>query len=74
MKFTTAERQLPEIAMYFVVPAPGHYGDKTTVISSHKSASAAKRAATKGYVARIGSKKKGDEFTRAAESIYPVAK
>lgn len=59
---------------HFVVPAPGHYGDRCAVISSHTTAQAAKKAATKGYVARVGAKQKGDEFTRAAESIYPIAK
>lgn len=61
------------IQAYFVTPAPGHYGDRARVISSHASLAAAKKAAGKGYVVREGDKRKGDEWTRAAESIYPVA-
>lgn len=55
---------------YFVVPAPGHYGDETRVISSHKSLAAAKRASGCGYVVREGSLKKGAAFRSSAESIY----
>lgn len=56
---------------YFVVPAPGHYGDKTRVVSSHTTRAAAERALIKGFVARKGDLKKGDEFLRSSESIYP---
>jgi hypothetical protein len=64
---------MKEASAYFVTPAPGHYGDRARVISSHATLAAARKAATAGYVARAGNKRKGDEWTRAAESIYPVA-
>lgn len=61
---------------HFVTPAPGHYGDQTRVISSHKSVAAARRAAKASgsvqYVVREGSLQKGHVFRRSAESIYPV--
>lgn len=63
-----------ETKTYFVVAAPGHYGDRTRVISSHRSLVAAKRNATAGFVVREGSLTKGDEFLRSSESIYPVAR
>ncbi len=56
---------------HFVVAAPGHYGDRTPVISAHRTLAAARKAATRGYVVREGSLSKGVEFTRASESIYP---
>lgn len=59
---------------HFVVPAPGHYGDRTRVVSAHRSLAAAKRAATQGFVARVGELTKGAEFLRSAESLYPVAR
>lgn len=67
---TTTKQQ----TTYFVVAAPGHYGDRTRVVSSHRSLAAAKKSATAGYVVREGAKAKGDEFTRAAEAVYPVAR
>ena len=33
---------------YFVTPAPGHYGDRARVISSHRTLAAARKAATTG--------------------------
>lgn len=59
---------------HFVVPAPGHYGDRARVVSSHRSLAAAKRAAGAGYVVREGSLVKGSEWLRSSEAIYPVAK
>lgn len=58
---------------YFVVPAPGHYGDRARVSSSHATLAAAKRAATARYVVRVGSLRKGDVWFRSSEQIYPVA-
>lgn len=56
---------------YFVVPAPGRYGDKCRVVSSHVTAARAILSATSGYVVRVGSKTKGDVFYRSEEIIYP---
>lgn len=58
---------------YFVTPAPGHYGDRARVISAHATLAAAKRAATSGYVARVGTLRKGAEWLRSSEQHYPVA-
>ena len=58
--------------VFFVVPAPGHYGDRCKVVSAHHTLDAAKRAAALGFVVRAGSLRKGTEFTRADEAIFPV--
>ena len=58
---------------YFVVSAPGHYGDRARVISAHATLAAAKRGAPRGYVVRVGPLSKGAEWLRASESVYPVA-
>lgn len=58
---------------YFLVAAPGHYGDRSTVFSSHRTLAAARRAAGRGYVVRIGGLRRGDEWLRSSEAIYPVA-
>lgn len=60
---------------YFVTPAPGYYGDRSTVLSSHATLAAAQRAARRcgpSAVVRIGDKRKGDEWLRCAEAHYPV--
>ena len=57
---------------YFVVPAPGHYGDRSRVLSSHRTLQAARKAAGSGYVVREGGKTKGDEWMQADEQHYPV--
>jgi hypothetical protein len=59
---------------YFVVPAPGHYGDTCTVLSSHASLASAKRNASKGYAVRRGTMAKGDRFVRADEQHHPVVR
>lgn len=58
----------------FVVPAPGHYGDETRVLSAHYSTAAALRAARRmgGAVARRGSMVRGDRWLRVYEETYPV--
>lgn len=58
---------------YFVVAAPGHYGDTTRVVSSHMTLAAALRAAGptgSGYVVREGSLMKGAVFPRVYEEVY----
>lgn len=72
-KIPRMSTQQPSASRFFVVPAPGHYGDRATVISSHRTLAAAKKAAGRGYVVRVGALKKGDEWTRASEAIYPIA-
>lgn len=60
-------------AQYFVTPAPGWYGDEASVLSSHRTLEAALRAANRpNRVVRLGSKRKGDRWYRAAEGVYPV--
>lgn len=64
---------------FFVVVAPGHYGDSgTRVVSSHYTLDAARRAAATPagahvwFVVRQGGLRKGDSFGRVSESIYPI--
>jgi len=61
--------------IYFVVSAPGHYGDTTRVKSSHRSLEAAKKAARRGsgLCVRVGDKEKGATFYRSSEETYPMA-
>lgn len=56
---------------YFVTAAPGHYGDRTPVLSAHASYRAALRFAAPGHVVREGNKRKGDSFLRSSEQHYP---
>ena len=55
---------------YFIVPAPGHYGDRARVQSSHSTLALAWRAAIHGETVRRGEKRKGDEWLRCYEDIY----
>lgn len=59
---------------FFVVPAPGHYGDQAKVYSSHRTIAAARKAAGKSEVVRVGNKAKGDTWLRVYEETYPVAR
>jgi len=59
---------------FFVVPAPGRYGDKAKVYSSHRTLEAARKAAGETGVVRLGDMTKGDAWLRAYESTYPLAK
>ncbi|HEX6991911.1 MAG TPA: hypothetical protein VF151_08490 [Gemmatimonadales bacterium] len=53
---------------YIVVPAPGYYGDRTRVISSHRTLDAALKAARgKGWAVYEGNETKGDEWLRVYE-------
>lgn len=56
---------------FVVVSAPGYYGDKTTVTSSHRTLDAAKRAAAPTphhrYVVYEGAEKKGAPWFRVNE-------
>jgi hypothetical protein len=59
---------------FILVPAPGHYGDKARVFSSHRTLAAARKAAKRlgsGVVVREGSKKRGDQWLRVYEGMYP---
>lgn len=57
---------------YFVVPAPGYYGDRDRVMSSHSTLRLAKRAASgSGWVVREGQLRKGDRWLRVYEGVYP---
>jgi hypothetical protein len=57
---------------YFITPAPGHYGDASLVISSHRSFRSAAKAASAGYVIRRGALTKGARWFRSSESVYPI--
>lgn len=56
---------------YFVVAAPGHYGDRARVQSSHSTLALARRAAWRGESIRCGEKRKGDVWLRCYEDVYP---
>jgi hypothetical protein len=58
---------------FFLVPAPGHYGDRARVVSSHATLDAARKRAKKGMVVRTGRKVKGDLWLRVYEQTYPIA-
>ena len=47
---------------YFVVPAPGTYGDVTSVLWSGKDLEAARGMTPRGYIVRLGSKKAGEKW------------
>ena len=57
--------------LFVVVPAPGHYGDRTVVLSSHRTARAALRAAGPGYVVRPSTASKGSEWLRCYDQVCP---
>lgn len=60
---------------YFIVDAPGHYGDRSRVYSSHRSLAAAikARGTDSTVVVRKGALRKGSTWLRASEAIYPIA-
>jgi len=62
---------------FFVVPAAGHFSDVTTVLSSHVTLAAARKAAkspgTFRCEVRIGGKKKGDKWYSDSGRYYGVA-
>lgn len=57
---------------FFVTCAPGHYGDRTAVLSAHVTIDAARKSARGvGYAVRRGTAKKGDMFLRSDEALHP---
>jgi hypothetical protein len=52
MSQTTTTSTTTATARYFVVSAPGHYGDRSRVWSSHRTLKAAKKAASGGGTTR----------------------
>ena len=58
---------------YFVVPAPGYYGDEAEVRSSHSTVTAARKAAGQTGCVRVGYKRKGELWLRIWEEQYPIA-
>ena len=75
---TAAARQNGQLggrpeSKFFVVAAPGDYGDRDIVYSSHATLAAAKNAAGKGFVVRAGGLTKGKTWLRVYEETYPVA-
>lgn len=55
---------------YFITAAPGYYGDRSVVFSSHKTLDAALRAAGKGHAIWRGHKQKGDIWLRVYEQHF----
>lgn len=67
------------VTAYVVVPAPGNYGDATTVMSAHRTAEAARRAAKRATggpfraVARASALVRGATWLRVYEETSPIA-
>lgn len=62
------------MSRYFVVPAPGYYGARTRVLSSHSTLQRARQAATgRAWVVRVGAKRHGDLWLQVYEGAYPIA-
>lgn len=55
---------------YFVVAAPGHYGDKTRVQSAHQTLADAHKKRGPGECVREGALEKGAVFLKSAEHVY----
>ena len=51
---------------FFVVPAAGHFGDRSVVASSHRTLEAAQKACREGFEVRVGNKIKGEAWFRSA--------
>lgn len=62
-------RPMSNATTYIVVDAPGYYGDRTVVLSSHRTAAAALRVARgfRGLCVRESALVKGDTFLRVYE-------
>lgn len=59
---------------YAVIPADGHFSSVAIVMSSHRSLSAAKRNAGRGYQVIVGALAKGDKvYADTIGSTYPRA-
>ena len=56
---------------YFVVPAPGTYGEVTSVLWSGKTLDAARGMAPRGYIVRLGTKKAGEKWYPQYEADHP---
>lgn len=60
---------------FFLVPRPGTYGDRTTVVSSHATLAAAQRAIrghTDHLCVRAGPFRKGERWHRVDEPLFPL--
>jgi hypothetical protein len=57
---------------YFVVPAPGTYGDVTNVLWSSRKLEEAKGMAPRGYVVRVGDMKAGAKWYPRNEADHPL--
>lgn len=69
----TTTQQTETTPRYIVVPAPGHYGDRTRVISSHGTLRAAQRACrTTGACVRQSYHRAGDVWLRVYEEGSPI--
>lgn len=55
---------------YFIVAAPGHYGDKARVLSSHNTLALAHKKRNAGECVREGGLKKGEVFLRVYEQNH----
>lgn len=60
------------MAKFFLVPAPGYYGDRARALSSHGTLAAAckRKGRDSSVVIREGSKSRGDTWLRSSENVY----
>ena len=69
---------MTKTTQYIVVDAPGHYGDRTRVISAHHTLDVARRAARRASggsfraVARRSTLGKGASWLRVYEETSPI--
>lgn len=60
---------------FFTVTKPGYWTNTTTVVSSHKTLAAARKAARAGFKLEVrkGGLKKGDTWYATSGQVYPEA-
>lgn len=66
---------MPTAARFIIVPAPGHYGDRAYVYSSHATLEGARRAVggSAALCIREGSLREGAAWLRVYEEAHPLA-
>jgi hypothetical protein len=60
------------MSAYFVVEAPGHFGDRAKVVSNHFLLEDALKVATRGYVVKKGHLQKGEWLSAGEYSDFPT--
>jgi hypothetical protein len=73
MSGDSADKGRMNMTHYFITSAPGYYGDRSVVVSSHKTLRSAQAAAAaaKGLAIYAGDKRRGEEWLRVYEQHFP---